>query len=241
MIIDEATQEIFYLYEDVITGSLAYDNGASASIGLAGSNQDVEISLNSTSYLTNNSCIHFIYTDCPKPTNLIYTSIFSDGVTLSWSPGLSNETSWTVIYGPSGFDPTLSGTSIATTTTTLTIPGLTQLTEYDVYVYANCSPLNESVGLFGTFETPPYCANPTAMSNTTGLDVIQASWSWTESSINYPATGFNLQYGNLGFDLYSGTTISVDNNLNDVISDPNLLAGGVYEVYVQAICGSDTS
>ena len=241
LIIDEATQEIFYLYEDVITGSLAYDNGASASIGLAGSNQDVEISLNSTSYLTNNSCIHFIYTDCPKPTNLIYTSIFSDGVTLSWSPGLSNETSWTVIYGPSGFDPTLSGTSIATTTTTLTIPGLTQLTEYDVYVYANCSPLNESVGLFGTFETPPYCSNPLSMTNTSSVDQIQSSWQWTASSGNYPATAFNLQYGGIGFELYGGTEVQVDNNLNDVINDASLMAGGVYQIYVQAVCGNDTS
>ena len=241
LIIDEATQEIFYVYEDAIVGSLAYDNGASASIGLAGNSQDVEISLNSTSYLTTNSCIHFVYTDCPKPTNLVFNSILSDGAVLSWLPGLSNETSWTVIYGPSGFDPSTSGISINSTTGSAFLPNLTQLTSYDVYIYANCGVGLSSVGLFGTFETPPYCANPTAMTNTTIPDVIQASWSWTASSVNYPATGFNLQYGTLGFDLYNGTTISVDNNLNDVINDPGLLAGGVYQVYVQAVCGNDTS
>ena len=241
LIVEEATQEIYYVYDDVITGSLAYDNGASASIGLAGLNQDVEISFNSPTYLANNSCIHFLYTDCPKPTNLVYNSIFSDGVTLSWSPGLGNETSWTVIYGPSGFDPSISGTTISTSTTTLTIPGLTQLTEYDVYVYANCSPTNESVGLFGTFETPPYCSNPLSMTNTSSVDQIQSSWQWVASSGNYPSTGFNLQYGSIGFTLYSGTEVQVDNNLNDVINDATLMAGGVYQVYVQAVCGSDTS
>lgn len=241
IIIEEATQEIYFVYEDATTGSSAYDNGASASIGLAGINQDVEISLNSTSYLTNNSCIHFVYTDCPKPTNLVYNSIQSDGATLSWLPGLGNETSWTVIYGPSGFDPTTSGTSVNSTTGSVFLPNLTQLTSYDVYIYANCGVGNESVGLFGTFETPPYCANPTSMSNTTLPDVIQASWSWTASSLNYPSTGFNLQYGAIGFELYTGVTVAVDNNLNDLISDPNLLAGGVYDVYVQAVCGTDTS
>jgi len=241
LIIEEATQEIFYVYEDVITGSSVYDNGASASIGLAGNNQDVEISFNSTGYLSNNSCIHFVYTDCPKPTNLVFNSILSDGAILSWLPGLSNETSWTVIYGPSGFDPETSGLSINSTTGSAFLPNLTQLTSYDVYVYADCGVGLSSVGLFGTFETPPYCANPTAMTNTTVPDVIQSSWSWTASSASYPATSFNLQYGTLGFDLYNGTTISVDNNLDDVISDPNLLAGGVYQVYVQAVCGNDTS
>lgn len=241
IIVEEATQEIYYVYQDAITGSLAYDNGASATIGLAGTNQDVEISLNSASYLTTNSCIHFVYTDCPKPTNLVFNYILSDGASLSWTPGLGNETSWTVIYGPTGFDPNTGGISVPSTTGSAFLPNLTQLTSYDVYIYANCGVGLESVGLFGTFETPPYCANPTAMSNTTGPDVIQASWSWTESSANYPATGFNLQYGALGFDLYSGTNVLVDNNLDDVISDPSLLAGGVYQVYVQAVCGNDTS
>jgi hypothetical protein len=241
LIVEEATQEIFFVYEDAVTGSLAYDNGASATIGLAGLNQDLEISFNSPTYLTNNSCIHFVYTDCPKPTNLVFNTILSDGVTFSWSAGLSNETSWTVIYGPAGFDPTISGTSISTTSTTAFISGLTQLTAYDIYVYADCSPLVQSVGLFGTFETPPYCSNPLSMTNTSSEDQIQSSWQWVASSGNYPATGFNLQYGSNGFTLYTGSEVQVDNNLNDVINDASLMAGGVYQVYVQAVCGSDTS
>ena len=220
---------------------MPFDNGASATVGLAGTNQDIEISLNSSNYLSTNSCVHFVFTDCPRPTNLVYNYILSDGASISWTPGIGNETSWTVIYGPTGFDPNTGGISVPSTTGSVFLPNLTQLTSYDVYVYANCGVGLESVGLFGSFETPPYCANPTAMSNTTIPDVIQASWSWTESSTNYPATGFNLQYGTLGFDLYTGTTVSVDNNLNDVISNSSLLAGGVYDLYIQAVCGTDTS
>lgn len=241
IIIEEFSQEIYFLYDDVLTGLLAYDNGASATIGLAGNNQDIEISLNSPTYLSANSCVHFVYTDCPKPTNLVATSILSDGASFSWSTGLGNETAWTVIYGPQGFDPATSGTTLPATTQTITLSGLTQLTQYDIYVYANCGVGLASVGLYGTFFTPPYCANPTSMINTTAPDAILATWAWTASSANYPATAFNVQYGPTGFDLYTGTTATFDNNLTDIISNPNLMAGGVYQLYVQAVCGNDTS
>ena len=241
LIIEEASQEIYFLYNDVLTGSIAYDNGASATIGLAGSNQDIDVSLNSPTYLTNNSCVHFLYTDCPKPSNLITNYIQSDGAAFSWSTGLANETSWTVIYGPQGFDPNTSGTTVPSTTQSIAFSGLTELTQYDFYVYANCSVGLESDGLFGTFFTPPYCANPTGMTNTTAPDAILASWAWTASSANYPATAFNVQYGPIGFDLNFGTTVTFDNNLNDIVSDPNLMAGGVYALYVQAVCGLDSS
>ena len=241
LIIEEATQEMYYVYEDVLTGNFAYDNGLSATVGLAGQNQDIELSLNSTSYLTTNSCVHFVYTDCPKPTNLTYNYILSDGASLSWTPGIANETSWTVIYGPTGFDPTTDGITISSSTGSAFLPNLTQLTGYDVYIYANCAVGVESVGLFGTFETPPFCSNPTTMLNSTLPDTIQASWTWVESSANYPATGFNIQYGSLGFELYSGTNLSTDNNLSESIVDPTLLAGGVYDVFVQAVCNQDTS
>jgi hypothetical protein len=241
IIIEESSQEIYFVYSDVITSSITYDFGASATIGISGNNQDIDISLNSSTYLTGNSCVHFQYTDCPKPTNLILNNVLSDGASFSWSTGLGNENSWTIIYGPQGFDPTTSGTTLPSSTQSNTISGLTQLTQYDVYVYANCAVGIESLGLFGTFFTPPFCSNPTSMTNTTAPDAILATWAWTASSVNYPATAFNVQYGPLGFDLYSGTTATFDNNLTDIISSPSLMAGGVYDLYVQAACGTDTS
>ncbi|MCX6190883.1 MAG: T9SS type A sorting domain-containing protein, partial [Flavobacteriia bacterium] len=121
------------------------------------------------------------------------------------------------------------------------ISGLTQLTQYDVYIYADCGVGLQSIGLFGTFMTPPYCSNPTAMFNSTAIDSIFTSWVWSQSSPSYPATSFNLQYGSLGFPLYSGTTLSVNNNLNDTITNPAFIAGEVIEIYVQAVCANDTS
>jgi hypothetical protein len=241
LIIDEATLEIFYVYNDVLVGTPAFDNGASATIGVAGPNQDIQVSFNNPNYLTNNSCARFYYTDCPKPTAFTISYIAVDEAAFTWSAGLAAETNWTVIYGPAGFDPATEGITINTSATNATLPNLTQLTQYDVYIYADCSPTLQSNGLFGTFLTLPYCSNPTAVLNTAAVDSIFTSWSWTESSPSYPSTGFNLQYGMSGFELYTGTILPVDNNLTDTIADANLLGGGVYQVYVQAVCGADTS
>ena len=241
LIIEEATQEIYFVYQDAITGSLAYDNGASATIGLAGTNQDVQVSFNQATYLADNTCVHFVYTDCPKPVNLVANTVLSDAADFSWSAGLSGETNWTVVYGPAGFDPLTSGTSVPTLNTNIQLTGLDQLTQYDIYVFADCSVGNQSLGLFGTFFTPPFCSNPTAMNNATATGSILASWTWSASSVNYPATGFNVQYGVNGFDLYTGTVASSGSALNNIINDATLLSGGVYQVYVQAVCGTDTS
>jgi hypothetical protein len=242
LIIDEATMEIYFVYDDVNNGNALYNNGLSATIGVAGTAQDIQVSFNNASYLTNNSCAHFYYTDCPKPTAFTISYITQDEVAFTWSAGLAAETNWTVIYGPDGFDPATGGTTITTTTAAATLPGLTQLTQYDVYIFADCNTTLQSNGLSGTFLTLPYCSNPGGMTNTTDVDSIYTAWTWTESSPAYPSTGFNIAYGMSGFNPYTqGTEVNADNNFTDTIANSALLGGGVYQVYVQAVCGTDTS
>ena len=241
LVIDEATQEIYYVYDDVNVGDPAFNNGASATIGVAGPNQDIQLSFNNASYLTNNSCAHFYYTNCARPTNLTYSYINPDEVAFTWSAGLAGETAWTVIYGPAGFNPLTGGTPINVTTASATLPNLNQNTQYDVYIYANCSPTLSSAALVGTFLTAPFCSNPGAMTNTTAVDTINAAWTWALTFPGYDATGFNLMYGPTGFPLYSGTELNVGTPLTHTILDANLLGGGIYQVYVQAVCGTDTS
>jgi len=242
LIIEEATMEIYYVYQDVQMSNATWNNGADAEIGLRGNVQNITVSLNNASYLTSNSCVHFNYTNCPKPTNFTATNLLPTTATISWIPGLANENSWTVIYGPAGFNPLTSGTSQVVTSPSVQINGLVQLTGYDIYIYSECGAGLVSNGLFGTIFTPPYCSNPTMMFNTVAIDSIFSTWTWLASSVNYPSTSFNLQYGSAGFDLYAGGVIvPVDNNLNDSILEVSLLSGGVYDVYVQAVCASDTS
>jgi hypothetical protein len=244
-IIDEATNEIYYVYNVISVGDGFNDYGGSATIGVAGPNQDIELSFNNQQYLTDNTCAHFYYTDCPNPTGFTATYINSTDAGITWNAGLASEANWTIIYGPSGFDPTLTGTTINSGSNVAVLTGLIDITDYDVYIFADCDPgvLQSTGGLFGTFTTPPNCSDIAALNTATAEDSLFTDWLWTESSGvgTYPSTSFNVQYGPLGFNLYSGTTVAADNNYTDTTFDAAFLAGGVYEVYVQAVCGTDTS
>jgi len=245
IIIEEATDEIYYIYDNAVTGSATYDYGASATIGAAGPNTDLQVSFNSPTYLQNNSCVHFYDALCPNPI-LVSNQIFQEEVILDWNAGLYGETEWTIIYGPAGFDPATGGTTLSgLTNSEANIFGLTQLTDYDAYIYAECQ-LDDltSPGLLVSFQTLPWCANPTALGGTVAVDSLFATWNWSAVSgaTNGGVSGFNIQYGSIGFDLYNGTVeVATGVDLADTVANPAFLAGGVYQYYVQAVCGTDTS
>jgi hypothetical protein len=241
VVIDEATQEFFFLYDDVQMSNPDWDNGGDAEIGIRG-DHDINISLNNSNYLQNNSCAHFYYTDCPKPMDFEAASanITSDEIGFSWSAGQSGEGDWVVIWGEHGFDPT-TGTPIPMTTTEMTVTDLDYLTTYDFYIYAQCDAETRSNPLIGTVQTLPLCANPTDIEATADQDSLYPTWDWVSGS-GPDATAFNIQYGPQGYTLYNGgSTETADNNLTDTIHNTNLMAGAYYDVYVQAVCGSDTS
>ncbi|MDX2359740.1 MAG: T9SS type A sorting domain-containing protein, partial [Crocinitomicaceae bacterium] len=246
--IEEATGEIYFVYTDTEFGGAQamFDNGLSAGIGVAGPNQDIATSSNDDTYLLNNSCAHYFYTNCPNPLNYSVTYTTNDEAAITWSAGLAGETDWTIIYGPAGFDPATGGITINTTSSAAIFPGLDDITTYDVYIYADCNPgVLQSSGAFGTFTTLPNCADVTGLAGTSAVDSLFTSWSWVESSGvgTYPSTGFNIQYGFNSFGLYDGseTIVNADNNFTDTTADVTLLAGGVYDIYVQSVCTTDTS
>ncbi|MDC3253258.1 T9SS type A sorting domain-containing protein, partial [Crocinitomicaceae bacterium] len=242
IVIDEATGEIWSLYDDTEFGGsdAQYDDGASATIGISGPSQDLQVSYNNATYLENNSCVHYYYTDCPTPSNFAVTYTTVNEGAITWSAGLANETDWTVIYGLAGFDPTQSGTTVQTSTPALIMPGLNDITCYDVYIYADCSGGLQSGAVTGTFCTLPNCANPSAISALSATDTVMSSWSWVENP-GYPSTGFGVQYGFAGFTPGTGTVAYIDNNFTDTTADAALIGGGVYDIYVQAVCGTDSS
>ena len=240
LVIEEATNEIYYVYDDVEMGNTSWDNGADAEIGLRGPN-NVNVSINNTAYLQDNSCVHFYYTNCPKPTTFATSYVAPDEAMLTWSAGAANENSWTIIYGPQGFDPTTGGITVTSTTNSVILTSLDQLTAYDVYIYANCAVGLQSFGLEGSFVTPPFCSNPSALAATTTIGNINASWSWLAYSAQYPSTGFNVQLTQPGAALYSGSTYNLNNNTSNTISSASFMAGQTFDVYVQAVCGQDTS
>jgi hypothetical protein len=247
VLVNQTTSEVFYVYDDVVVGGTQATNdfGGQGTIGFQGPQGNIIVSQNNTTYLTNNSCVRWYFALCPDPI-LVSNQIFQEEVILDWNAGLYGETEWTLIYGPAGFDPATEGTTITVTSSDANIFGLTQVTDYDVYIYSECSADDlTSGGLLVSFQTLPWCNNVTGLTAATAVDSLFASWNWTPvaGATNGGITGFNIQYGQTGFDLYSeGTVVTADGiNFADTVANPAFLAGGVYQVYVQSVCGVDTS
>lgn len=94
---------------------------------------------------------------CPTPSELSVANITQTSADISWTPGLS-ETQWDVIYGPAGFDPNNSGTTVTvqpSPQTTLT--GLNNSTSYEFYVKADCGIGGES-SLIGPMQFTTVCS-----------------------------------------------------------------------------------
>lgn len=240
---DEATTEVYYTYPDVDFGNTAYDFGADAEIGVQGPAHDVIISMNSPQYLQENDCVHLYYTNCPKPTNIVLQYVTPDEAAFSWTAGMSNETQWLVVYDTSGFDPMAGGTSLTVTPSpSVTLVGLQQLTNYDIYVMAICANGDTSFASMFTFRTLPLCSDPNSVVASTAIDSLFSNWNWTAFDPMYPITSFELHYGFEGFDPATGGNLDISNTTpGDTTYDPNFLAGGVYQLYVRAVCDTLTS
>jgi hypothetical protein len=118
---------------------------------------------------------------------------------------------------------------------------LIPLGNYDMYIYSECAGGLNSNGLFFNFQTPPICSNPTGFISAAGQDSLMSSWSWSPYTSVYPSTGFNLQVVAQDSALYTGTVYALDNNFTDTTLNAAWYPGQSLDVYVQAVCGQDTS
>lgn len=243
LVYDESTTDVYYLYSDVDAGNPNYDNGADAEIGVRGFNQDIDISINNSSYLTQNSCAHLYYTNCPRPQNFILAYVTLDEAGIQWSPGLSNETSWHIVYGPSGFDPATSGVSTTEFNTVALLPNLIHNTDYDVYISALCAGGDTSLALVGSFRTDSRCGQPYDLDGFTSVDSLMGDWLWSSNhAATYPLTGFNFFYGDHEFDpATEGNVRVLDSVFGDTVVDPGFRPGGVYDIYIQSLCDQESS
>ena len=80
---------------------------------------------------------------CPEPSDLISVANTATSITLGWTPG-SNESSWNIEYGTTGFIPG-NGTTISVTTNPYEINNLESDSTYDFYVQADCGSGDESI------------------------------------------------------------------------------------------------
>ena len=85
----------------------------------------------------------------------------------------------------------------------------------------------------------PDCANPTGITATSSVDSIMSSWNWSQTVL--PLTGFNMQLVEAGMPFSTGTTYVIDANTTDTLNDPSFIAGQSFVMYLQSVCGQDTS
>lgn len=239
IVLHENSGEIYFYYQNTVVGDENIDYGKSATIGLKGPLQYIQLSHNDNTFLQEHSCVRFYYPTCPAPSDLILTNITYESVDISWTPSTSSEHEWKIEYGPVGFAPGSGTTELISTNPSATLNGLNSLTDYEVRVYEQCGIADFSTSITDTFQTLSKCASPENIALSATADSIFVSWDWTETYA--PISSFNIRYspsGTSGGSIFNSTNIP---SYTDTIIDNTLIPGAVYTVYVQSVCGTDTS
>jgi hypothetical protein len=109
---------------------------------------------------------------CPQPTALVVSGITTTGATVTFS-GPTNCTAYSVIYVPRGVAPTASSPSVSTTTSPVTLAGLTSNTNYDIYVQATCGTSGSST-LTGPVRLLTACAPASTFPYSENFDGVTA-------------------------------------------------------------------
>jgi hypothetical protein len=81
---------------------------------------------------------------CAKPTNMVASNLAHSSVDISWDVN-AEVSNWELVYVPSG-QPITNGTTNSTSSTSVSISGLSPATAYNVYVRSNCS---NGIGITG--------------------------------------------------------------------------------------------
>jgi len=109
---------------------------------------------------------------CPQPTAVVVSGITTTGATVAFS-GPTNSTTYNVIYVPKGTTPTTASPSVPTTTSPVTLSGLSSNTNYDVYVQAVCGTSGSSAST-GPVSFLTACATATNFPYTENFDGVTA-------------------------------------------------------------------
>ena len=177
---------------------------------------------------------------CPAPTNVHAINLASDGCDLTWTAGAS-ETSWD-IYIPVGTEvPTTTTVPTASTTTTnYTVTGLTALTEYTMYVRANCGVNDYSFWTPINFRTT--CSYTTTLPFTENFDSYAGATTTSVAASNLPNCWNHINAGTSTS--YSGYPIIYNSSAN-ANSTPNSIrfytytTSGTYDDQMVVLPGFD--
>ena len=152
-------------------------------------------------------------TSCRRPTQLSFSNITQDQVTVSWTPG-STETEWNVVIVPSDSDMT-TGIPEHVTDTFNTFSNLLANTNYKIYLQADCGSGETSGYVIGVVRT--LCSAIDSLPFFEGFENYTANGSgypdcWSKLSVptgnDIYVYNYNASTGNrdLAFSTYAGET-----------------------------------
>ncbi|WP_353779270.1 fibronectin type III domain-containing protein [Winogradskyella sp. 3972H.M.0a.05] len=176
-----------------------------------------------------------IVEDCPFPIDLNAYNIDDNSAVLGWyindSTNENAIVSFDIEYGVTGF--TLgTGNTITTSEFNYHLNNLSPSTQYDFYIKSNCTVNSSDFIGPSTFTTQASCIAPTSLYNfSTESCSIGIEWS------NNNETAWEVEYGEVGFTLGTGTVINTSDT-NFILTE-NIAPSSTYEVYVRANCGSE--
>ncbi|MDR1847987.1 MAG: fibronectin type III domain-containing protein, partial [Bacteroidales bacterium] len=173
--------------------------------------------------------------DCPSIKNVTVSGITTTDANVNFNA--NGNTSWEYVYGDASSvtDPD-NETPYPSTSNPIALTGLNPSTTYNVWIrstctngsgYGNWTPIT-------TFTTLATCLPVTALvaTNVTNEEI---TISWTASTSG-TCSGYNVEYGPVGFTQGSGTT---DYVTGTSFTAQGLDAGTAYTFYVQSDCSGD--
>ncbi len=185
---------------------------------------------------TKNELSNGIPTICNEPSLFAVSALINENtVQINWDK--SSGAAWEIQYGPEGFSIG-TGITVDFTSTNSSITSLTVGINYEFYIRTKCGNNNFSpwLGPVSPGSELTACTSPTNISAARLLtDVTKVNVSWLA---NGDENSWEVQYGNAGFAIGSGTILSSSSNTK-VVS--NLLENASYDFYVRSNCSSTQS
>ncbi|NBC57612.1 MAG: T9SS type A sorting domain-containing protein [Bacteroidetes bacterium] len=181
---------------------------------------------------------------CDIPSNFIATNIQEDSVVLNWDESVNASQGYDWFVFLAGDDPLtdfpVTSGSNAFGVNQVSITGLTEGTDYEAYIQADCAFDESDLSNALQFTTLSICPVPSNLAVTNIQNTsVDLSWDTVVDAVN----GYNWSIFNAGDDPLNDTPVAggtVDASTTSV-SVSGLTVGSDYEAYIQADCDFDLS
>jgi hypothetical protein len=164
---------------------------------------------------------------CPRPQYVTLSNYTTAGCDVTWTPA-GTESAWEVVAVPAGADPS-TGTPESAYSIPYTLTTLSDDTQYDVYVRADCGNDYSAWSFKATFTTDPLCTSPQNVS-VSQLAGTSAMVTWNNAL--FGASGYTVGYSEAG----QGNWTIVPSVTSTFYMISGLTPNTSYDVFVLSEC-----